>query len=80
MLRSIWILPLIYRVRMMTYLYKPFVFPEGCHPNINNSSTFENIVNETTLQIEIDNMMNYTLVNESMIDEVHIILSTHFHR
>jgi hypothetical protein len=45
--------------------YIPFVFPEGCRPNISDTTTFE-----TNVTIDIDHMLNYTLANDSMWEEV----------
>jgi len=45
--------------------YRPFVFPEGCRPNISDPTTFE-----TNVTIDIEPMLNYTLANDSMWEEV----------
>lgn len=67
MIRSIWIYPFLYRFR--TYqLYAPFVFPEGCRPNISDPSTFE--TNYSVIDAEIENMLNYTLENQCKWEEV----------
>jgi hypothetical protein len=50
------------------YEYKPFVFPEGCRPNISDSSTFE--MNYTISDIEIESVLNYTLANDTKWEEV----------
>jgi len=72
MLRSVLILPFIYRFRsIMTRLYSPFVFPEGCQPNIKDPSTFE--TNDTMIQKDFELMLNDTLMNISMWEEVIIM-------
>jgi hypothetical protein len=50
------------------YEYKPFVFPEGCRPNISEPSTFE--TNYTISDIEIESVLNYTLANDTKREEV----------
>jgi hypothetical protein len=68
MLRSFLIIPFLYRLRTLIYEYKPFVFPEGCRPNISEPSTFE--MNYTISDIEIESVLNYTLANETKWEEV----------
>ena len=67
MIRSIWIYPFLYRLRTCR-LYTPFTFPEGCRPNISDPSTFE--TNYSVIDTEIENMLNYTLANDSTWEEV----------
>jgi len=68
MLRSILIIPILYRFRNYIHQYTPFVFPEGCRPNISDPSTFE--TNYSVIESEIENMLNFTLNNESKWEEV----------
>jgi len=66
MIRSIWIYPFLH---LLTYqLYTPFVFPEGCRPNVSDPSTFE--TNYSVIDAEIENMLNYTLENQYKWEEV----------
>lgn len=67
MIRSIWIYPFLYRLRTYS-LYKPFTFPEGCRPNVSDPTTFE--TNYSVIDTEIENMLNFTLANDSIWEEV----------
>lgn len=67
-MRSFLIIPFLYRLRTLMYEYKPFVFPEGCRPNISEPSTFE--TNYTISDIEIESVLNYTLANDTKREEV----------
>lgn len=68
MIRSFLIIPFLCRLRSCMYQYKPFVFPEGCRPNLKDPSTFE--TNYTFSEIDIENVLNYTLANDTMWEEV----------
>jgi len=68
MLRSLLIIPILYRFRSLVHEYKPFVFPEGCRPNVSDSSTFE--TNYTVSDIDIERILNYTLANDTKWEEV----------
>jgi hypothetical protein len=46
-----------------------FFFPEGCLPNISDATTYETMGNETELFASMDNMMLYTLANNSQWEE-----------
>ena len=67
MIRSFWIIPFLHRFSRMFYHYEPFVFPEGCRPNIRDPSTFE--TNYTVSDTDIEAALNYALVNESKWEE-----------
>jgi len=49
---------------------EPFVFSEGCCPNITDPNTYEKIENETELLESVDNMVAYTIANHSQWEEV----------
>lgn len=61
MLRSYFIIPIIYRFRTLIRQHNPFVFPEGCRPNISDPSTFETNFSV----IEIEKILNFSLTNDS---------------
>jgi|LauGreDrversion4_2_1035121.scaffolds.fasta_scaffold02464_13 hypothetical protein len=63
MIRSFLIIPFLHRFSRMFYHYEPFVFPEGCLPNISDPSTFE--TDYTVSEIEIENALNFTLANDT---------------
>jgi hypothetical protein len=67
MIRSFLLIPILYRFRTLIYQYKPFVFPDGCRPNIHDPSTFE--TNYTVSDIEIESVLNYTLANDTKWEE-----------
>ena len=67
MLRSYFILPIIYRFRSLIRQHTPFVFPEGCRPNISDPSTFE--TNYSITETEIENILNLSLSNDSKWEE-----------
>jgi hypothetical protein len=67
MIRSFFIIPLLYRLNTFLYEYKPFVFPEGCRPNISDPSTFE--TNYTVSDTDIEAALNYALANDSIWEE-----------
>ncbi len=68
MLRSFLFIPFLCRLRTCMYQYKPFVFPEGSSPNLKDPTTFE--TNYTISDIEIEHVLNYTLANDTMWEEV----------
>jgi hypothetical protein len=51
----------------MFHHYEPFVFPEGCMPNISDPSTFEK--DFTVSEIEIERVLNFSLANDSYWEE-----------
>jgi hypothetical protein len=67
MIRSFFIIPLLYRLRASIYQYKPFVFPEGCRPSISDPSTFE--TNYTVSDTDIEAALNYSLANDTIWEE-----------
>ena len=69
MLRSIFITPFVYQFRSLINKYSHFVFPKGCCPNISDPSTFETNY-DSVIQIEIENILNLTLANDSTWEEV----------
>lgn len=71
MIRSIWIVPFLHRFRRMMPLpvYTPFVFPEGCMPNISDPSTYEtDILNISQFDFIVEDMVIYT--NETKWEEI----------
>lgn len=66
MIRSLLIIPVLYRLR--SCIYKPFVFPEGCRPNLIDPSTFE--TNYMISDTDIENILNYTLANDTKWEEL----------
>jgi hypothetical protein len=52
---------------ILNNVYKPFEFPEGCRPNVSDPSTFE--TNYTISEIEIENILNLSLSNDSKWEE-----------
>jgi hypothetical protein len=68
MLRSLLIIPILYRFRNVIHDYTPFVFPEGCRPNVSDPSTFE--TNYTLSDIVIETVLNDTLANDTRWEEL----------
>ena len=67
------ILPMILYTasRKWCRIYTPFAFPEGIWPDIYDKKTFETLegINETELNAEIANVLNYTLENNFKWEE-----------
>ena len=66
-MRSYLIIPFLYRLRSL-HMFPLFQFPEGCHPNINDPSTFE--TNYTISETEIEAALNYSISNDTKEEEV----------